>query len=100
MALFTLWHPVRLVSRLHDLLDIDGRQVVIPVVMARPDMTGEALRITPDDATTRTPSLRVEGVPGMAATAFPSIVRAWLPMAFRTIDFIHDANLGISVLAA
>ena len=69
---------------------IDGREVVVPVVVLRPFVAGQALGIEPHLAAFRAAALRVERVPGMAAATVPAVARAGLPFAFGAVDF-HGA---------
>ncbi len=65
---------------------IDGRQVVVPIVMSRPSVTGQAHGFSPDLAAGRTLALRVEGVPGVLAGTPPPGLGRRLPVTLRTVD--------------
>src|SRR5919201_1189204 len=62
--------------------------VVVPIVVRRGRVTGQALLHLPLLVTSRTLGVRVEGVPNREAArnAHPAIVRAGQPFALRTID--------------
>ena len=66
---------------------VDGRQVVVPVVMRRPFVAGQALRPEPDLAAARAPALGLECVPGVVAGALPTRIGHRLPMTLGTVDF-------------
>ncbi len=65
---------------------VDGRQVVVPIVMRRPSLTGQAHGFSPDLAARRTPALRVEGVPRVPAGTPPPGLGGRLPVTLRTVD--------------
>ncbi len=65
---------------------VDGRQVVVPIVMRRPSVTGQTHGFSPDLATGRTPALRIEGVPFVLAGTSPPGLGGRLPMTLRTVD--------------
>ena len=70
---------------------VDGRQVVVPVVVGRPSVTGRALGLAPDLAAVRAPALRVERVPGVPAATTPPGLGGRLPVALRAVD-LHEVG--------
>ncbi len=70
---------------------VDGRQVVVPIVMRRPSVTGRAHGFSPDLAAVRAPALRIEGVPFVFAGTSPPGLGGRLPVTLRTVD-LHDAD--------
>ncbi len=65
---------------------VDGRQVVVPIVMRRPSVTGQAHGFSPDLAAGRALALRVEGVPRVLAGTPPPGLSGRLPVTLRTVD--------------
>lgn len=73
-------------GRLTDHVGIDGRQIVVPVVVLRPLLAGKTLGIPPYVPAARTLSVRIKRIPRMAARTRPQGMRIRLPLTFRTVD--------------
>lgn len=63
-----------------------GRLVVVPVVVQRPRVTAEALRVAPGRVAGGTDAARVERVPFVSARARPPVVLPGAPRALRAAN--------------